>query len=509
MGSSTNLLLKYQHPELVASHSVTDDQTEEQDMEACRLESRLMTLESELKKIDAFKRELPLCMQLLHDAIEASKEQLALHRFSSHKQLQRPVSRSFDNRSLDVQSDNNGCHLLAREKPLNSAYANKNEGEQTGKRHHTHGIGDASHWINIWNPRAELNSGYQTGYRSFVSSEERSRWYMHEQAFSTPARPTFCSKQKLGGAFAPFSRDSRLVQPTPRPGAINPADLALKCPDSVITGPPKAWEIVQQQAESSTGLELSICTKFGNSPQQVKGTVLKDKKVESDTSNGIQLTRKTRRSWSPELHRLFVDALQNLGGAQATPKQIRELMKVEGLTNDEVKSHLQKYRLHTKRFSSSPTSSSQEPGVISVGRPWDPSEYASHSYNTTSRQSLSCETSVTQENVTELCCSGQVHSQVSSCCVKQSTLPHKRHLWKGPVRLKGHPSAGCFRLSDVGGEESVGEAVKPKNSVSKGHHHPGLQSYESDEIEDHCSSGNQANSFGEDDKDFKDSQGPF
>ncbi|KAJ1266067.1 hypothetical protein BS78_08G122600 [Paspalum vaginatum] len=66
-----------------------------------------------------------------------------------------------------------------------------------------------------------------------------------------------------------------------------------------------------------------------------------------------QQQRKARRCWSPELHRRFVAALQRLGGAQvATPKQIRELMKVDGLTNDEVKSHLQKYRLHTRRASS-------------------------------------------------------------------------------------------------------------------------------------------------------------
>ncbi|KAK7406585.1 hypothetical protein VNO78_08213 [Psophocarpus tetragonolobus] len=67
-----------------------------------------------------------------------------------------------------------------------------------------------------------------------------------------------------------------------------------------------------------------------------------------------QNPRKQRRCWSPELHRRFVDALQRLGGAQvATPKQIRELMQVEGLTNDEVKSHLQKYRLHVRRFPNS------------------------------------------------------------------------------------------------------------------------------------------------------------
>jgi SHAQKYF class myb-like DNA-binding protein len=54
------------------------------------------------------------------------------------------------------------------------------------------------------------------------------------------------------------------------------------------------------------------------------------------------MSRKQRRCWSPELHRRFVNALNQLGGSQvATPKQIRELMKVDGLTNDEVKSHLQ------------------------------------------------------------------------------------------------------------------------------------------------------------------------
>ncbi|RID56953.1 hypothetical protein BRARA_F00364 [Brassica rapa] len=65
------------------------------------------------------------------------------------------------------------------------------------------------------------------------------------------------------------------------------------------------------------------------------------------------LSRKQRRCWTPELHRRFVDALQLLGGpGVATPKQIREHMQEEGLTNDEVKSHLQKYRLHIRKSNS-------------------------------------------------------------------------------------------------------------------------------------------------------------
>lgn len=45
--------------------------------------------------------------------------------------------------------------------------------------------------------------------------------------------------------------------------------------------------------------------------------------------------------WTPELHKKFVHAVEQLGVDQAIPSRILELMKAEGLTRHNVASHLQ------------------------------------------------------------------------------------------------------------------------------------------------------------------------
>ncbi|KAI3801740.1 hypothetical protein L1987_29854 [Smallanthus sonchifolius] len=61
--------------------------------------------------------------------------------------------------------------------------------------------------------------------------------------------------------------------------------------------------------------------------------------------------KKPRVVWSIDLHRKFVAAINQLGIEKAVPKRILDLMNVDGLTRENVASHLQKYRLYLKRIS--------------------------------------------------------------------------------------------------------------------------------------------------------------
>ena len=60
---------------------------------------------------------------------------------------------------------------------------------------------------------------------------------------------------------------------------------------------------------------------------------------------GVPKSNRNRLVWNDELHRRFMNAVNHLGLDAAVPKTIMQMMNVEGLTRENVASHLQKYRL--------------------------------------------------------------------------------------------------------------------------------------------------------------------
>ncbi|KAK1380931.1 myb family transcription factor EFM [Heracleum sosnowskyi] len=248
----------------------------------------LESLEEERRKIQVFQRELPLCLDLVSQAIEKCKKD-----FYSPKQLS----------GCTDQTSSEGP-VLEEFMPIKRVAPSK-EDEQHSKK---------SDWlksVQLWNQTPDSPTTKEDSPKK-VSVVE-------------------VNKNGNGGAFHPFIRDDKKIVEAP---------LAATASSTEETG------------GSSGGCKVDE----REDPQ-----------------------KKARRCWSPELHRRFLQALQQLGGAHVgTPKQIRELMKVDGLTNDEVKSHLQKYRLHTRRPSPS-SNNAQAPQFVVVGGIWvpPPPEYTS------------------------------------------------------------------------------------------------------------------------------------
>ncbi|KAI3811568.1 hypothetical protein L1987_21293 [Smallanthus sonchifolius] len=72
--------------------------------------------------------------------------------------------------------------------------------------------------------------------------------------------------------------------------------------------------------------------------------------VGEEADSSACTSKRIRLVWTPQLHRRFVEVVTHLGVKNAVPKTIMQLMNVEGLTRENVASHLQKYRLYVKRI---------------------------------------------------------------------------------------------------------------------------------------------------------------
>ncbi|KAK7388754.1 hypothetical protein VNO78_23581 [Psophocarpus tetragonolobus] len=306
-----------------------------------KLEEFLSRLEEERLKIDAFKRELPLCMQLLTNAMEASRQQLQAFKVNRGT---KPVLEEF----IPMK------HLTSeiKEKATN--------------------MSDKANWMTsaqLWSQASEGTKQQPTS----TSPKEA------DIGFNISPKLALENKQRNGGgAFLPFSKERN----SSHGSTLRPL------PELALASAEKEMED-KKHAELEKG--VSCQNKKENSGSY--GTVVDQGKgggpvasshAQTTTATAQQTQRKARRCWSPDLHRRFVNALQMLGGSQvATPKQIRELMKVDGLTNDEVKSHLQKYRLHTRRPSPSPQAGTAAPQLVVLGGIWVPPEYATAAHSGT------------------------------------------------------------------------------------------------------------------------------
>lgn len=125
----------------------------------------------------------------------------------------------------------------------------------------------------------------------------------------------------------------------PSPEELIPLSQSLITPDLAI-----AFDL-HRNNNSNSGQPLPQTTPpQPNSSAEIAG--------DSTGDEPARTLKRPRLVWTPQLHKRFVDAVAHLGIKNAVPKTIMQLMSVDGLTRENVASHLQKYRLYLKRMKS-------------------------------------------------------------------------------------------------------------------------------------------------------------
>jgi hypothetical protein len=300
MGSPVDLTLGCSN----GYHNEHRDQTFPGDyLESLRkAEEYLRTLEEERRKVEGFKRELPLSIQLLEDgkprsslaalseaplgfrvmwigtvraAIRASKEKLSNGK--SHSLLRPTVSRS--------ESGKEEGPALEEFMPLKRRWEGSQE-EEEGE------------------DRGAKRPAWMEPSREMKDCEQ-------EQSSVTSAMLRWGGVQRPAGAFLPFLREeprSVLSRPTPRSGSC--ADLSLSLGERVAS--PSGERLRGGDSEVGS-IDAGLQTPDAQIAKDM-GLVCNGTSAAAGSSSS---SRKARRCWSPELHRRFVSALHQLGGSQS------------------------------------------------------------------------------------------------------------------------------------------------------------------------------------------------
>ena len=202
------------------------------------------------------------------------------------------------------------------------------------------------------------------------------------------------------GAKNPPKTPPRPTPPTPSPQSVRPTGKA-RCGAHCFPPPSPTLPAATDASPGScrpehSVLRLSVHSRAETPAIQLKAPTAAAVRAQGDEGKETVPAKKPRVVWSDELHQKFVDAVDKLGidgacpvapclvsralqvdatrvkgliagrspsapvyvvccvalsgsdrvyCAEATPKEILELMGVPGLTRDTIKSHLQKYRL--------------------------------------------------------------------------------------------------------------------------------------------------------------------
>lgn len=111
----------------------------------------------------------------------------------------------------------------------------------------------------------------------------------------------------------------------------------------------------RDQESSNNSAASAVVAANNQSPNYYKEADYKGRKPSSSSAtqsknNNPPGKRKVKVDWTPELHRRFVQAVEQLGVDKAVPSRILELMGIDCLTRHNIASHLQKYRSHRKHL---------------------------------------------------------------------------------------------------------------------------------------------------------------